>query len=354
MPDESDTPMRLALRRRTVLAGAGSLALPAIIGSARAQESKTIILGTWGGDYQRLLKENVEDPLLTPKGYEIIVEAGTEPQRLAKIQATKMLKRGPYDVACMGPATAVLLNGLGLLETLDESKVPNLKYVREGLAMPFFAPHIWSPQVLTYNPERVPTPPVTFSDLLDAKYKDKVGFPDDNGQYVLMAASLYASGTTTDFDKAKELLIKLNANGLRLYPSTDSAGPPFKSGELDVGVMWFARTVMWQNAGIPVKASFPKEGCVLYISGMAVPKNAPNKEGAFAYLNAMLEPPGQIGFAKNMGYSPTVTNVTLPGAVADQLALPVPPPKLVPPDFAYNAKILPDLLDWWKKTIQHT
>ena len=63
--------------------------LPAIIGSARAQDAKRVVLGTWGGDYQRLLKENVEDPLLTPQGIEVVVDAGTEPPRVAKIQATK-------------------------------------------------------------------------------------------------------------------------------------------------------------------------------------------------------------------------------------------------------------------------
>ena len=33
-----------------------------------------------------------------------------------------------------------------------------------------------------------------------------------------------------DFDKAKEYMLKLNANGLRLYPQTDDMAPGFKSG----------------------------------------------------------------------------------------------------------------------------
>ena len=73
--------------------------------------------------------------------------------------------------------------------------------------------------------------------------------------------------------------MKLNANGLRLYPSTDSIGAGIKSGEIDVGIMWLARVIMWQNAGIPVKAQFQTEGSVLYVSGMVVPKNAANKSG---------------------------------------------------------------------------
>jgi putative spermidine/putrescine transport system substrate-binding protein len=343
---------QLTLPRRTVLAvAATALAAPALIRSARAADNR-IVLSTWGGDYQRLLKENVEDPILKPEGMEIVVDANTEPPRVAKILASRRLPRGPYDVACCNADSAYLLNEQGLLEQLDESKVPNLKYVREGLATPFFAPHIWSPQVLIYA-DGMQVPPTTFSDLLDPKHKGKVGFPDDNMRYVMMAASVFASGNTKDFDKAKPLMVQMNDNGLRTYPSTDSVAPAFKSGELEIGMMWFARTVMWRNAGFPIKAAFPKEGCVLYVSGMVVPKNAPNKEGAFKYLNAMLEPPGQIGFAKNMGYSPTVTNVTLPADVADKLAMPEPAPKIYAPDFAYNAKILPELQEWWKKTITH-
>ena len=96
-----------------------------------------------------------------------------------------------------------------------------------------------------------------------------------------MAASLYETGKTTDFDKAKAFMLKLNANGLRLYPETDALAPAFKSGEISVGVIWLARTFMWQNAGFPVKGNFPKEGAILYVSGMVVPKNAPDKDAAY-------------------------------------------------------------------------
>jgi putative spermidine/putrescine transport system substrate-binding protein len=240
-----------------------------------------------------------------------------------------------------------------VLEELTPANVPNIVNVRPGLATSTFAPHIWSPQILSYNPDRVPSPPITFGDLLDSTYKDKVGFPTGNFFYAMMAASLFASGTPTDFTKAREIMTKLNGQGMRLYPTTDAAGPPFKTGELDAGVMWLARIAMWQNAGIPVAASFPKEGCILYVSGMVIPKNAPNKEAAFAYLNAMLEPQAQLGFAEHMGYLPTVTNATLTGKVAQQLALPDPAPNMVPPEYAVTSKALPGETDWWKKSIEH-
>jgi len=268
--------------------------------------------------------------------------------------ATRRLPRGPLDVACIQAVQAYALGEAGVLEELTVEKIPNLAYVKSGIGTATFAPHIWSPQIISYSPDRVSTPPTSFGDLMDPKYNGKVGFPDGNFFYVMMAAGLFGGGSANDFDAAKTTMEKVNANGLRLYPSTDAGGPPFKTGEIDIGVMWLARISMWQNAGIPVAAAFPKEGCILYVSGMVVPKNAPNKAAAFKYINAMLDPRAQLGFAEHMGYLPTVTNAPLSGKVAEQLALPDPAPKLVMPDFAVTTKIQPDIADWWKKTIDHT
>jgi putative spermidine/putrescine transport system substrate-binding protein len=343
----------MTLPRRLVLGAiAAPLAAPAIIRSASADE--TFVLGTWGGDYQRLQLENIELPLVRNLGIQSVPDIGDEAPRVAKIMATRHLPRGPMDVACVQAVQAYALGEAGVLEELTVEKIPNLANAKPGLGSPTFAPHIWSPQIVSYSPDRVSPPPTTFGDLMDPKHAGKVGFPDGNFFYAMMAASLYAGGSASDFDNGKQAMLKVNANGLRLYPSTDAGGPPFKTGEIDIGVMWLARIAMWQNAGIPVAAVFPKEGCILYVSGMVVPKNAPNKEAAFKYINAMLDPSAQLGFAAHMGYLPTVNNAMLTGKVAEQLALPDPAPKLITPDFAYTTKIQPEIADWWKKSIQHT
>jgi putative spermidine/putrescine transport system substrate-binding protein len=103
-----------------------------------------------------------------------------------------------------------------------------------------------------------------------------------------------------------------------------------------------------------VKGQFPSEGAILYVSGMVIPKNAPNKAAAFKYMNAMLEPPAQQGFAAHMGYLPTVDDAPLSGSVGDQLAFPEPKPKLVTPDYSVISKSMADLNDWWLKNIQHS
>jgi putative spermidine/putrescine transport system substrate-binding protein len=320
----------------------------------RARADSQIVVATWGGDYAGLLHDNVDVPLVNPQGIAIVQDVGDEDPRVAKLYAQRRLPHGTDDVVCLQEVRAHEVEQAGLMEALDTAKVPNLAHVLPNLASATYAPHIYSPQVLVYNPGVVKDPPKTFTDLLDPQYKGRVGVGDGNYMYVMMAIALAATGdlNKVDADETKALALKLNANGLRLYPSTDSIGAGLKSGEIDVGLIWLARTVMWQNAGIPVQGAFATEGSVLYISGMSIPKNAADKEGAYKYLNAMLEPSAQAAFAAKMGYLPTVDNCTLSGKIAGQLALPAPAPKMLPPDFGITGKLQAPTAEWWKKNMQ--
>lgn len=340
--------------RLTRRAALGAAAATTLVGPARAEEQ--VVVATWGGDYANLLRGNVDEPILKPKGITVVQDLGDEDPRVAKMYAQRRLPRGADDVVCLQGVRGHEVMQSGLLEPLDATKVPNLTHILPNLRSEFYAPHIYSPQVIIYNPDKIKEPPKTFADLLDPKYKGRVGVGDINYFYIMMAASLAAAGDVNkvDTDGAREMAMKLNGNGLRLYPSTDSIGAGIKSGEIDVGIMWLARVIMWQNAGIPVKASFPAEGCVLYMSGMVVPKNAANKPAAYAYLNAMLEPSAQRMFAEKMGYLPTVDNAPLEGKVAEQLAMPTPAPKLIAPDYTIVGKLQGATSEWWKKNTQKT
>jgi putative spermidine/putrescine transport system substrate-binding protein len=337
----------LTVSRRAALAGAALLAAPAILRPARAAEQ--CVVGTWGGDYARLLRENIDDPILEPAGVEVVQDVGDEGPRVSKLYAQKKLPHGTMDIACVGALNGYRVTEGELVESLDDTKVPNLQHVQPDLRMPAFVPHIYSAQVLVYNPDTVKAPPQSMSDLLDPKWQGKIGMVASAGFWLLQAASLHESGTTTDFDKAKALMLKVSGNGLRLYPETDNLAPAFKP----VGMIWLARSFMWRNGGFPVAGTFPKEGSILYVSGMVLPKNAPDKETAYKYMNALLEPSAQQGFAAHMGYLPTVDNAPLSGSVGEQLSFPQPKPKLVTPDYPVLSKALPDLNDWWLKNIQH-
>jgi putative spermidine/putrescine transport system substrate-binding protein len=345
---------RLPLTRRAMLAAAGALAVTPL---DLAMAAENCVIGTWGGDYAKLLRDNIEDPLLKPQGVSVTQAVSDEAPRVAQMFAKRMLPRGTLDIACMGSFNGYRTATAGLVQTLDPAKVPNLKHVvpalHSGSFMPDqFVPHIYSAQVLAYNPNTVKKPPTTWAELLHPRWKGKVGVQSAVAPWVVMGAAQAVAGNPNAFDAAKEYLLKLNANGLRLYAETDAIAPAFKSGEIDVAIIWLARTIMWSNGGFPVKGSFPEEGAILYVSGMVMPKNAPNKEAGYKYMNALLDPSAQRGFAQHMGYLPTVDNAALTGKVAEQLAVPAGA-KLVQPDYPVIAKATPELNDWWLKNIAH-
>ena len=118
-------------------------------------------------------------------------------------------------------------------------------------------------------------------------------------------------------------------------------------------IMWKARGVMWQNAGVPVEIANPKEGIVLYVSELAIAKNAKNKDAAYAYLNAMLEPQPQQEFAKNMGYNPTASNAGLAPDMAARIGFDKSiEDRFMVQDQEYLAQNDPQLQEWWNKVFK--
>src|SRR5216684_3025297 len=266
------------INRRTALGGAAALAAGAAL-PADAQDNKRIVVGTWGGDYSRLLAKNIETPLLAPKGWDVVKDEANDPPRRAKMLAEKSLRRGTSDIQGLSAANMFEMNEQGVLEQIDYSKLPNATNLIPAMKYAYGVGHIYSGKVVLYNPKLVSAPPTGFADTLDPKHGEKLGIIDIQYQYTLLAAGLASGGSMSNIEPGKERLVACKK----------------------------ARAVQWQNAGINIETVAPKEGVPMYVSGFGMPKNAPNKAGAYTYLDAMMEASAQEGFAADMGYNPTVT-----------------------------------------------
>ena len=103
-------------------------------------------------------------------------------------------------------------------------------------------------------------------------------------------------------------LMEMRSLDVKIYPSNEALAAALKCEEVWLTLMWLARGFMWKKAGIPVEHAVPAEGATSICFEMAVPKNARNRDGGMAYLNAMLDPRAQTAFADRMGYAPTVND----------------------------------------------
>ncbi|MBL8832809.1 MAG: extracellular solute-binding protein [Rhodospirillales bacterium] len=342
------------ISRRTVLAStaaaAGVLSLPT---GVRAQSKGKVVVGTWGGDYARLLNKNVEQPILIKEGWEVVQDQAGDPQRRSKMLAEQRLPRGTTDLQALSSINMFQMHDAGTVLPIDYSKLKNAKNLLPSMKYPYGIGHIYSGKVAVYNPKLIAPAPTSYKTVFDPKHGNKLGIIDIQYQYTIAAAALAAGGSITNFEPGKKLLLECKKAGMRIYPTNEAFAQGLQSGEFGIGVMWKARVVQWQNANISVEAVAPSEGTLAYISGFVIPKNAPNKDGAYAYLDAMLAKEAQDNFAIDMGYNPTVTNAVVSPELNKRIGFtPEEIKKIVDLDYEYMTKNDVALKEWWDKELK--
>jgi len=273
-------------RRRLVLGTAAALGLAGLGRVARAQVPGKMVLGTWGGDYSKLLTKNVETPHLTPKKLAVEHAIAGDPERRAKLLAEARLPHGTSDLQALSAANMYEMKEAGVLETIDYGKIPNAKSLLPPMRYAYGVGHIYSGKVIPYNPKLIREVPTGFADTFDPQHGNRLGIIDIQYQYTMMASALASGGSMSNFEPGKERLLAVKNAGARIYPTKEALAQALQTEEIALCIMWKARAVQWPNAGINVQTVPAKEGVPLYVSGFAIPKNAPTKEGAYAYLNA--------------------------------------------------------------------
>jgi putative spermidine/putrescine transport system substrate-binding protein len=341
----SPSQSRRAVLRGLAAAGAAALApRPAMAANGR------VIVGTWGGDYQNLQQKHIVTPILEKEGVQVVFATDNDSPRKTKLLAEQRLPRGSMDVVALNGAGMYEMYKKGTLLELDFSKLKNAPHILPKLRTPYSVPHIFTDRVILYNPGKITEAPTSYNDLWNPKYTGKVGVIDIQYQTTIESAALVNGGSLHDYEPGKAKLLELKRMGIKIVPTNEAMAQALKSEEVWMCIMWKARGVQWQNAGVPIKMASPKEALVLFISEFGIAKNAPDKEAAYAYLDATLDPRPQQGFIDDMGYNPTVDNVKPEGAMAERVAFsPAEAEAMMVQDYDYLAKNDAQLKEWWDK-----
>lgn len=341
--------------RRTFLKTASGLLLAPSLGlaaraSLAAPACPDVVVGTWGGDYENLLESNIGRPIIKAEGGNVTYATADQVTRMTKMRAEKGSRHGSMDVTCLADVDMYDMNNAGLLLPISAAEVPNLVNTFEPFRKPYSIPHIFSAMVLVYNPAKFPTPPDSFNIALDPRLKGRVGLSDILYNFNAMTGALAIGDTTGSLDSGIKFLRELKKNQPKVYPSNETTAAALKTGDVWITCMWKARAIQWKKAGLPVAFAFPREGATPAVFEAAVPKSSRAAACGFNYLNAMLDPRAQLGFAETMGYAPTVRNAALPpdlqqlvGFTDAQVA------KLLKIDYAKVAAQKPGLLDYWNQ-----
>ncbi len=227
---------------------------------------------------------------------------------LAKLQAGKT----SYDVIIPSDYAVGIMAAQDMLEPIDLGHIPNFVNVDDTFKNPLFdpgnkytVPYQWGTTGIAVNTAKVTKPITKFADLWDPSLKGKLVLPDDEREVIGMALLVlgYDKNSTdpAQLEAAKQKLIELKPN-IKLYDS-DSPKTALLSGEVNVGVVYNGEAKLANEEDPNITYVLPEEGAGLWYDNLAIPKGAPHKDSATAFMNFVLRPDMSILITKFFPYS---------------------------------------------------
>lgn len=227
---------------------------------------------------------------------------------LAKLQAGA----SGYDVIIPSDYMVTIMANLGLLEPIDLNHIPNFANIDERFKNPSFdpgnkysVPYQWGTVAIAVNTEKVQRPITRFADLWDPMFRNNLVALDDEREIIGMALVVlgYSKNSTdpAQLEAAKQKLLELVPN-IKLYDS-DSPKTALLSGEVIAGVVWNGEAALAHQENPAIDYILPEEGCGLWEDNLAIPKGAPHKDAAEAFINFVLRPEMSLLITRDFPYS---------------------------------------------------
>jgi spermidine/putrescine transport system substrate-binding protein len=229
-------------------------------------------------------------------------------EMVAKLQAGA----SGYDVIIPSDYMVTILAKQGLIQPIDLSQVPNIANVDSrfrGLDFDpkneFTVPYQWGTVGLVVNRDKVKGPVDSWSVLWDPAYQGRVVLLDDTREVIgMVLLTLGHEMNATDpaqLNEAKDKLTQLVKN-VRLFDS-DNPKAALLSGEAWLGQTWNGEAALAHRENPQIDYICPKEGCTIWFDNLAIPKDAPHKDAAQAFLNYVLRPDVSVLITQEFPYS---------------------------------------------------
>lgn len=284
-----------------------------------------LIVGSFGGDYDRFLQASV-DPEFQERmpDTQITYSSGDPNALVTRLTAEQNAEVGSFDIVQLAIQDQAPLQEAGVFEELDPGLIDRWDEIMPSVANDYCIPHIQSPISIIYNTDIVTDEPTDWDDFFAPEFLDRSGVWGTLwAPYVWYGAAVDAAGGdpgedwSVGYDQAEEA-----ASTLADFGSTEQVGQALISGEIQAVAGPKARAAMWnETSGGSVSSVVPESGTFSYVSVTCIPANAPNKEAAYEYLNAELTDSAQLYFAEHMKYAPTVSSVELPEDLVEEVGV---------------------------------
>ena len=262
-------------------------------GGEKEENNKELVLYTWEG----LFPQEVLDDFEKEKGIRIInSNFDSNETMLEKVQQSD---GKDYDVVIGDDYIIEQVVKNGLAKELDKSKLSNYGNINPLYQGQFYdpdnkytIPHGAGIPLVVYDPEQVDFEITGYEDLWNSKLEDKIAtiasYRAVEGMVLLTMGKSMNEEDPTVIKEAGEKLVSLAPN-IRMIQDTNTQNA-LLNGEASVAILYTSQVIAALQENPDLKVVYPKEGLGFGIMNFFIPKNAPDTEEAYEFLNYILEP----------------------------------------------------------------
>lgn len=231
---------------------------------------------------------------------------------------------GQYDlVSASGDATLRLIYG-GDVQPIDVGLIPEFNDFLEQLKNPphntvnglhYGLSYEWGPNTLMWNADKITTPPTSWADIYDPKYKGQITVPDNPIQ--IADAALYLMKTQPDLgikDPYELNRKQLNAAATLLayqrplikkyWALASDEIELFKNGDAIIGASWPYQTNALKGDGVNVMDTVPAEGATGWADSWMLSTKSKHVMCAYQFMRYVSTPEVQAQQAIYFGETP--------------------------------------------------
>ena len=292
-----------------------------LLGAAPAQAQREIIVGGYGGSFERMMREAILPPFERASNARVQYVAGQSTATLARLQAQRGSQELSVAIVDDGPMFQAV--ALGFCETIAPSPLldelwPIARFGDKAVAFTIGATGI------VYNEkifaEKGLPAPASWADLGNAAYRGQMsllGMASTTGLHGLVMVARASGGGEANIDPGfTAFRTQIRPNLITFAPSAPKLEELLQSGEIAITVVAQARATALRAMGLPVRFVAPAEGAGALMSGVCPVAGGKEPALAQALIAHLLSPAIQTLLGEN-GYGAVNRTVTLPAERAE-------------------------------------
>ena len=308
---------RSFVRSGLAIGGLSTLALPTLL---RAQEARSLKVGTYGGYFQESFDKHIFPDFTAATGIEIeSIGVPTSASWLVQLQAAAKANQAPADVSMIAQVERLKGANAGLWAGLDRAKMPNIANLPDHFVATNAEGGVtgvgavaWFITLVT-NTETYPTAPDSWKALWDPANAGKIGLLAlAHSSFLLEITATTHFGGTSVLD-TEEGILKVVAKVAEMKPNVQlwyrdegQFQQALETGEIPMGEYYHDVTGLAASEGKPVRSTFPAEGGVQDSGSWCVSKASTKLEEAQVFIDYMSQAAIQAKLSRNVGTAPTV------------------------------------------------